>query len=210
MVGMLGSAGARTAADFGSQLVLGVVTNNDDPAGIGRVRVRYPALGDELEGAWARIASTSAGAERGVTMLPVVGEEVLVGFEHDDTRRPYVLGSLFSGKDQPGTDLLQGKDGSFALKSDTKILLQSKDAFTLKTGANLVVEVTGDVSETIQGGRTSQTTGKTGVKATQALELEGQSVTVSGMTALELKCGAASIQLSSAGVTISGPMITIG
>jgi uncharacterized protein involved in type VI secretion and phage assembly len=143
-------------------------------------------------------------------MLPVVGEEVLVGFEHDDTRRPYVLGSLFSGKDQPGTDLLQGKDGSFALKSDTKILLQSTDAFTLKTGANLVVEVTGDVSETIQGGRTSQTTGKTGVKATQALELEGQSVTVSGMTALELKCGAASIQLSSAGVTISGPMITIG
>jgi uncharacterized protein involved in type VI secretion and phage assembly len=210
MVGMLGSAGARPAPGFGSQLVLGVVTNNDDPAGIGRVRVRYPALGDDLEGAWARIASTSAGAERGVTMLPVVGEEVLVGFEHDDTRRPYVLGSLFSGKDQPGADLLQAKDGSFALKSDAKIHLQSTDAFTLKTGANLVVEVKGDVSETIQGGRTSQTTGKTGVKATQALELEGQSVTVSGMTALELKCGAASIQLSSAGVTISGPMITIG
>jgi phage protein D len=209
MVGMVGSGGG-TAPDFGSQLVLGIVTNNDDPAGFGRVRVRYPALGDELESAWARIASTSAGAERGVMMLPVVGEEVLVGFEHDDTRRPYVLGSLYNGEDKPGDDLLQGKDGSFALKSDRKIYLESKQDFTLKSAANLVVEIQGDVNETIKGARTSQTTGKTGLKATQALELEGQSVTISGMTALELKCGAASIKLSSAGVTISGPIITMG
>jgi phage protein D len=210
VVGMIGSGGGRTAPSFGTQLVLGVVTNNDDPAGIGRIRVRYPALGDELEGAWARIASTSAGDGRGVTMLPVVGEEVLIGFEHDDTRRPYVLGSLFNGKDVPGDDLLQDHDGSFALMSDTKIHLQSKGDFTLKSAANLVVGIDGDVEETIQGGRTSKTSGKTALSATQAIELEGQSVTISGMTSLELKCGPASIQLSSSGITISGPMINIG
>ena len=52
-------------------------------------------------------------------MLPVVGEEVLIGFEHGDTTRPYVLGSLFNGQDTPGDDLLHGKDGSFALLSAT-------------------------------------------------------------------------------------------
>ena len=209
-VGMLGSAGARTAPAFGSQLVLGVVTNNDDPEGIGRVRVRYPALGDELEGAWARIASPSAGAQRGLTMLPVVGEEVLIGFEHDDTRRPYVLGSLYNGRDKPGDDLLQAGDGSFALKSDTNVYVESCRDLTLKSGAKLVVEIEGDVDETTGGARTSTTTGKTALSAGQAFEIDGQSVAISGMTTLELKCGPSSVQLSPTGITLSGPLINLG
>ena len=209
MVGMLGGT-SRTAPAFGSQLVLGIVTNNDDPRGLGRVRVRYPALDDDLEGAWARIASTSAGSERGLMMLPVVGEEVLVGFEHDDTRRPYVLGSLFNGTDKPGDDLLQGKDGSFAVKSDAKMHLQSGGDATLKAGGDLLVDISGDVTEKVGGGRTVEAGRATTLKAGQTFEIEGQSVTISGMATLELKCGASSIQLSSAGVTISGPMITIG
>ena len=209
-VGMLGAGAARTAPAFGSQLVLGLVTNNDDPQGLGRVRVRYPALNDELEGAWARIASTSAGNERGLAMLPVVGEEVLIGFEHDDTRRPYVLGSLFNGRDTPGDDLLQGHDGSFALKSDTKVHIQATGDITLKGAAKLLVEIDGDADEQVGGARTTSTTGKTSLKADQAFEIEGQSVAISGMTTLELKCGASSIKLSSAGVTVSGPSINLG
>jgi phage protein D/phage baseplate assembly protein gpV len=208
-VGLLGSANGRSAA-FGSQLVLGLVTNNDDPAGLGRVRVRYPALGDELEGAWARIAGTSAGNERGLTMLPVVGEEVLVGFEHDDTRRPYVLGSLYNGHDKPGDTLLQDHDGSFALKSDTKVHVESTGDLTLKSAAKLVVEVDGDAGAQIGGAWTTSTDGKTALKATQALELDGQSVAISGMTTLELTCGASSIKLSASGVTLSGPTINLG
>ena len=69
-------------------------------------------------------------------MLPVVGEEVLIGFEHDDTTRPYVLGSLFNGQDTPGDDLLHGKDGSFALQSDQQIYTTSKDDFTIKSAAS--------------------------------------------------------------------------
>ncbi len=135
-------------------------------------------------------------------MLPVVGEEVLVGFEHNDTTRPYVLGSLFNGVDQPGDDLLQGKDGSFAMLSDHKAFMQSAEDFTIKSGGKLVVEISGEAS----------------MKAQQPLTLEGQNVSVKGngdvsiegMTTLTLKCGASQVQLSSSGVTISGPMISIG
>ena len=88
---------------------------------MGRVRVSFPALGADTESAWARIAAMSAGKERGALMLPVVGEEVLVGFEHGDTTRPYVLGSLFNGSDTPGDVLLHDQDGSFVVRSDTEV-----------------------------------------------------------------------------------------
>ena len=136
------------APAFGAQLVLGLVTNNSDPENLGRVRVQYPALSQDAEGAWARVVTPSAGNQRGLLMLPVVGEEVLVGFENDDTTRPYVLGSLFNGVDQPGDDLLQSQDGSFALLSDEKIVAKSKDDMKLTSAGALTIDVTGDVTMT--------------------------------------------------------------
>jgi phage protein D/phage baseplate assembly protein gpV len=198
---LLGAIG-NSPPSFAAQLVLGIVTNNDDPEGRGRVRVRYPALGSDIEGAWARIATVGAGNERGLLMLPVPGEEVLIGFEHGDTTRPYVLGSLFNGRDAPGDDLLQDKDGSFAVKSDKKIYAESVGDYTIKSGANLVVEVAGKAS----------------MKSTQGFEIAGASlsikgdteVTIEGATTLTLKCGASQIQLSASGVTVSGPTINLG
>lgn len=200
---ILGAMGAGAGPpSFGAQIVLGLVTNNDDPDGMGRVRVSYPALGADVEGTWARIATPGAGDQRGLLMLPIVGDEVLVAFEHDDTTRPYVLGSLYNGVEQPGDDLLQGKDGSLAVKSDHTIFLESAENMTITSGGDLVVDVTGEAS----------------VTASKPLSLEGQNVsvkgngdvTVEGMTSLTLKCGGAQVVLSSSGVTISGPMISIG
>ena len=113
--------------------MVGVVTNNNDPEQMGRVRVKYPSLSDSEESAWARIASVSAGNARGLMMLPQPDEEVIVGFEHGDTRRPIVIGSLFNGKDKPGADLLQNRDGSFALLSNEKAHIHTKKDFEIKS-----------------------------------------------------------------------------
>jgi uncharacterized protein involved in type VI secretion and phage assembly len=218
---LLGAAGADRAGgppEFGSQLVLGVVTNNSDEQHLGRVRVRYPALGPDAEGAWARIATLSAGNERGVLMLPVVGEEVLVAFEHGDTTRPYVLGSLFNGQDTPGNDLLQGEDGSFALKSDTQIYTESKKDYTIKSAGKLVVQAEDDVQEKYQKDWKADITGSATLKASQPFEIDGQNITLNGQaqvsiqgnSTLTISCGGSQIQLTSSGVQISGPMITLG
>jgi uncharacterized protein involved in type VI secretion and phage assembly len=217
---ILGAVGAAGPAqpDFSGQLVLGIVTNNNDPEKMGRVRVSFPALSADTESAWARIAAVSAGKERGLLMLPVVGEEVLVGFEHGDTTRPYVLGSLFNGTDQPGDKLLHDQDGSFVVRSDAEIHTESKRAYTIKSGQGLTVEIAGNVDETFDRDWTNKTTGKTSLTSTQPFSLEGQSVsikaktevTIEGTATLTLKCGASQIQLSAAGVKISGPMINLG
>jgi len=163
------SGGAPT---FGAQLVIGVVTNNKDPDDMGRVRVHYPALGPDIEGAWARIATPSAGNARGMLMLPVVGEEVLIGFEHDDTTRPYVLGSLFNGVDKPGDDLLQEYDGSFALLSDHKVHISAIEDIAID---GKTVTVKADDEITIDAGTTLT------LKCGQSqIQLNSGGVTVSG------------------------------
>ena len=95
--GLPGGSAADTARIAG--LVIAIVTNNDDPDERGRVKLKYPWLGDDVESSWARIAMPGAGPDYGMAWVPQVGDEVLVGFEHGDIRFPYVLGGLWNGKD---------------------------------------------------------------------------------------------------------------
>jgi phage protein D/phage baseplate assembly protein gpV len=91
----------RDAVPFPS-VVIGVVTDNTDPDGQqGRVKVKFPWLTDNDNSWWARIASPMAGNGRGFYFLPEVNDEVLVSFEHGDINRPYILGALWNGQDDP-------------------------------------------------------------------------------------------------------------
>ncbi|GAA2610681.1 VgrG-related protein [Paractinoplanes durhamensis] len=94
-----GSAKAEKSGWSG--LVVGIVTNNDDPEKLGRVRVKFPTLSQDDESAWARIATPGGGKERGLQWIPEVDDEVLVGFELDDTTRPVILGGLWNRRDAP-------------------------------------------------------------------------------------------------------------
>ena len=79
-------------------LVIGVVTNlGDSNSPKGYVKVKFPTLGDQVESAWARVVSTGAGDSRGMTFLPEINDEVIVGFESGDITRPLVIGGLYSG-----------------------------------------------------------------------------------------------------------------
>ena len=82
-------------------MVIGIVTNNKDPEGLSRIKVRFPTLSDTDESWWARVAAIGAGATRGLSVLFEVNDEVLVAFEHGDVRRPIILGGLWSKKNKP-------------------------------------------------------------------------------------------------------------
>jgi uncharacterized protein involved in type VI secretion and phage assembly len=185
---------------WGGSVVVGIVTQNSDPEGMGRVRVRYPALGDDIEGWWARIAAPAAGSERGLLMMPVAGDEVLVAFEHGDVRRPYVLGALWNGSDQPGSDLVQ-TDGSFALRSDNRATVHAGGAITLETDADLEISASGKLEQ----------------KSSGDASYEGQNVTVKANSSLtieatgDLTIKGASITVQANGaVQVSGASISLG
>ncbi len=74
----------------------GIVTDNEDPEGEMRVRVKFPYVSPDDEGVWARIALADAGNERGMFFRPEIGDEVVTGFLYDDPRQPVILGMLHS------------------------------------------------------------------------------------------------------------------
>jgi uncharacterized protein involved in type VI secretion and phage assembly len=51
--------------------------------------------------AWARLGTMMGGKNRGTWFVPDKDDEVVVGFEGGDPRRPYVLGGLWNGSDSP-------------------------------------------------------------------------------------------------------------
>lgn len=103
----------RDNATIGNNIVIGLVTNNKDAEGkMGRVKVKFPWLEDNVESDWCRVASPMAGNDRGFLYLPEVNDEVLVAFEHGDVRRPYIIGSLWNGKDALPEPVDQAVNGS--------------------------------------------------------------------------------------------------
>ena len=179
---ILGQAGGgNSGANSVDSIVVGLVTNNADPQKAGRVRVKFPYL-TEQESFWAPVLLPAAGKERGLSMLPVVGEQVVVAFENGDPSFPYVLGSVFNGKDTPGDEMAMD-DGSFAMKSDHKALIAAQEEIKLRTEkGNWLIEVnSGEINETVKspGNYTGTFDGKHNLTATGAIQLESkQSVTI--------------------------------
>lgn len=124
---MASPAGGRHASPVQASVVVGVVTNNQDDEGLGRVKVRFPWLSDEDESHWARVATPMAGNERGMYFLPEVDDEVLVCFEHGDLRFPVILGSLWNGKDVAPANNEDGNNNIRLIRSRSGHVIRLND-----------------------------------------------------------------------------------
>lgn len=211
--GLLDLVQPKTQQNWGSQLLVGVVSANDDPDNLGRVRVKIPVLSDSDESWWARVLTPSAGAGRGIFSLPAVNDEVIIGFENGNTQRPYVLGSLFNGKDKPLSDMVtgqpSGKHGNFMLdsgekylthsvketeiKSDKPMLLESKDTMTVKSDKDQTVKSAAKITIEAGSSITIKGSGSVSVESSASVAVKGSSVSVEGSGSLTLKGGSVSI-----------------
>jgi phage protein D/phage baseplate assembly protein gpV len=157
-------------------LAFGLVTNNQDPLDMGRVKVKLPSLAAELESNWCRVLAPTAGNDRGFFFLPEVGDEVLVTFVGDT---PVVLGSLWNGQDVPpfpasqavsngavNLRILESRSGHLLMFDDTdrdeKLVIQDKggneiviesasNKLTITTHGNIELNAGGDIKITADG-----------------------------------------------------------
>lgn len=174
-----------------SGLVVGQVTNINDPNKTGRVKVRYPGLDQSTESNWARILVPGGGANRGSVSIPEVGDEVLIGFEHGDPRQPVVLGGLFGSKSQ--IPLWTVKDGKVSARRMTSRL-------------GHVFEMSDGDSNSEQYVMVQLAGGNNLLKMTQ----EATTLQVPSGNPITIKSGSSEISMSKDGdITLKAPNITI-
>ncbi|HEC98654.1 MAG TPA: phage tail protein [Nitrospirae bacterium] len=184
----------------------GIVTNNQDPDGLGRVKIKFPWLSDDNESDWVRIATFMAGSERGSFFLPEVGDEVLVAFEHGDINHPYVIGALWNGVATPPATNSDGQNNIRKIRSrsgheiifnDDDTGKQEKIEIHTNAGHKIVlddtagqekieiIDKTGSNKMTIDSVRNS-----VNIESALQLKIKANIVEIEGTTSLTLKSNA--------------------
>lgn len=160
-------------------VVVGVVTNNQDPDGMHRVKVRFPWLNDSDESHWARVAAAMAGPDRGAYFLPEPDDEVLVAFEHGSLEHAYVIGALWNGKDKPPENNSDGRNDNRTLKSRSGHIIRMCDndsdarlELIDKTGQNKIIIHSKDNKITIEAQGDIEITSATGKVKIEAIGVE--------------------------------------
>jgi phage protein D len=170
-------------------VVVGLVTNNNDPAGLGRVKVTYPGLDDIDESPWVRIAGPMAGERRGFFCLPEINDEVLVAFEQGDVHRPYLLGMLWNGPDRPPrtNQAVVGGDGRvnqrlIRSRSGHEIVLDDtagrEQVVVSDQSGNRIVLAGGEMSIKVEGDLILKASGKVTLEAGSQIKLKGEVIEV--------------------------------
>jgi uncharacterized protein involved in type VI secretion and phage assembly len=193
-------------------VVTGVVTNNEDPQGLGRVKLKFPWLSEQDESWWARTAVLMGGPERGTYFLPEVDDEVLVAFEHGDTRFPYVLGTLWNASARPPETNKSGTNDRRVIHSRSGHIIRLDDT----DGAEKIeiIDSTGSNSITIDSAEKTITiaadadliiqsaNGKLVLSAGNGVEITSQAgVKVQGSQDVDVK--------SAAQLNLNGSMVNI-
>jgi len=180
------TAGDRTHRVDG--VVIGIVTNNRDPDGMARVRVKFPWLSGTDESWWARMAVPMAGDNRGTYFLPEVDDEVLVTFEHGDIRFPFIIGAMWNGKQPPPAKNDDGENNIRLIRSRCghEIRLDDSDGrekieIRDKDGHNTIV------IESAAGKITIKSQGTVQIESQDKVIIEGTTIDIKATGPLKIK-----------------------
>ena len=190
---------------------IGIVTNNQDPDNLGRVKVKFPWLSDEEESHWARVLTLMAGNDRGIYFLPEVDDEVLVAFEHGMIEFPCVLGSLWNGKDAPPEVNEDGKNNMRSIKSRSGHIIRLNDTdgeekieIIDSSGNNSIVISTADNTVTVSADADISIQSGNG-----KLTLQGNGIEIKSQAAVKVEAGSDMNLEASGQQTIKGSVVNI-
>jgi len=179
-----------------------LVTDIVDPEGQGRVRVRLPWSPDpsgKAYEAWARLGVFMAGNNRGAWFVPDPDDEVLVAFEAGDPRRPYVLGSLWNGKDAPPESMdSSGRNEKKTLRSRNGVIVRLSDTSGRES---LRLETPGGQSLTLEDGP-----GKVTITDSNGNSVEMASAGITVTASAKLTVQASTVEVSAGMVTVNAGM----
>jgi Rhs element Vgr protein len=154
----------------------GVVIDNNDPEGIGRVKVKLYWQKD-TQTPWLRIAMPYTGKDKGMYFVPEKGEEVMVSFEGGNAEKPYISGCLYHGKMKPDS-FKNDKNDIKAIRTRSGHTIEFKD-----TEGEESITIS-DKEGTYIKFNTKEKSLQ--IKAIENLEIQGKNITITAEKKLEL------------------------
>lgn len=109
-------------------VAVGIVTDNEDPEQLGRVKVTFRWMSEDNETDWIRIATLSSGPDRGSMFIPEIEDEVLVAFERGDVNRPFVIGSIWNDEGKPPGPETQNTLKKLKTRSGHQVIFSDKES----------------------------------------------------------------------------------
>jgi len=216
------TAGGSDADKIHNGLVPGIVSDAKDPAKLGRLKLTFPWLDKEYTSNWARVAQPSAGKGRGALVLPEVGDEVLVGFEHGNFDAPYVLGGLHNGKDTLPTFAVEPVDGGtgeiavrgFVSRKGHKLEFVETDGITIASGDGKFVIKLDQKNQRIEvtSGKSVSVKAQNGITVDAGsgpLELKGQKISVQSATDVAVEANTSMKLSGTSGVKVEGATVSV-
>ena len=194
-------------------VALAQVVSNTDLSGLGRVQLRLPWLPGHTP--WARIATLFAGQGCGSYFIPQEGDEVLVAFNQGNVMDPYVLGSLWNGRDKPPfTNALdpQQKRALHTPAGHEVLLDEQQQSISIKTSTGQKITLAPDRIELAAGDNakiTLLTSGTIKLEANVAIEIKAANITASATGKIELKGSANATLDGGALCVVKGALVNI-
>ena len=198
----------------------GVVTDQTDPEGFGRIQVRFHWDHAGVSTCWLRVAQQWAGGKIGAQFVPRLGMEVLVDYLEGDPDRPVVVACLYNGDNKQPYDtpahlsqagwrtmsypsgsivnefIFEDKAGAeeiytFAGRNLRRVTVKDE---SVQIGQNSTLAITGDSSHDVQGA--------------MKLHVKG-ALAISSDTSITLTVGASTVSITPQEVAITSPMIKL-
>jgi phage baseplate assembly protein V len=178
----------------------GIVDDDKDPEGRGRVKLLLPWIDKSFVTEWVTVAQIYAGNGYGAYWIPEIEDQVLVAFLRGELRQPVVIGSLYSRDVIPHAARQSGQDPKYFRTMGGHMLLMEDG-----TGKKIeLIDSTGNNSVVIDSEANTIT-----VKAQADVNVEGgANVTVEATGNLTLKGAAIKIEATGT-VTVSGATINL-
>ena len=201
-------ANSMRSSSQGSTLATAIVTNNNDPDNLGRVKVQYPWSKESEESDWVRVSTLMAGSEQGFFFMPEVEQEVLVAFVNADVNAPIIIGALWNTNSLPPQESDGGKNNIRKIRSRSghEIVFDDNDEGSAQkleinssSGHKIILDDT-------SGSEKISIEDKSGGK----LELDASSNKISIISSMDVAIEATNIGIEASGeLTLKGALIKI-